>query len=71
MEHHELGLKLITEQILFRADLSLRWFKLDIQGPDAGSVEGMVELRRQVSRMYLRQEGLFPHHLTAAQVPTF
>lgn len=67
MEHHELGLKLIIEQILFRADLSLRWFKFDIQGLGAGSVEGMVELRRQVSRMYLRQEELFPHyHLTAA-----
>lgn len=27
LEHHELELNLITEQILFRADLSLQWFK--------------------------------------------
>lgn len=59
MEHHELELNLVIEQILFTADLSIRRFKLDIQRPEAGSVEAMLELKRQVSRIYLRQERLF------------
>lgn len=59
MEHHELGLKLIIEQILFRADLSLQCLKVNIQGPEAGSVEVIVGPRRQALRKYSRQEALF------------
>lgn len=61
MEHHELELDLIIEQILLRADLSLQQCALDIRGQEAGSVEETQAPRRQVSRMYLTQEGLFLH----------